>query len=104
MVRERKAPAPSAVVPQSERYNTFVEDPAVASACRRITAPEREIMVGLSLRREQLPLPVRRELFAQLAAHLEDRLGVARPSFFSEEKYVLNLTAVALGQRGVGRV
>ncbi|MGE0786844.1 MAG: RDD family protein [Sandaracinaceae bacterium] len=99
VIRERKAVAPSAVVPKSERYNTFVEDPAVAIACRRITAPERDVMVGLSLRRERLPLSVRRELFAQLAAHLESRLGIPRPPFFSEEKYVLNLTAVALDTR-----
>ncbi|HJL17081.1 MAG TPA: RDD family protein [Sandaracinaceae bacterium LLY-WYZ-13_1] len=99
VVRERRAPAPSSVVPPSERYNTFVDDPSVALAVRRITPPERDAMVQLSLRRERLPLSVRRELFAELAAHLEDRLGVPRPSFFSEEKYVLNLTAVALGQR-----
>ncbi len=96
VVRERKTPAPSAVVPPSERYNSFVDDPSIALAVRRITAPERDAMVGLSLRRDQLPLPVRRELFARLAAHLEGRLGVARPPFFSEEKYVLNLTAIAL--------
>jgi uncharacterized RDD family membrane protein YckC len=99
VVRERKAPAPSQVVPASERYNTFVDDPAIALAVRKITAPERDAMVGLSLRRERLPLAVRRELFARLAAHLEERLGVARPHFFSEEKYVLNLTAVALATR-----
>lgn len=99
VVRERRAPAPSVVVPASERYNTFVDDPSIALAARRITAPERDAMVALSLRRETLPLPVRRELFARLAAHLEDRLAVARPPYFSEEKYVLNLTAVALGQR-----
>lgn len=96
VVRERKAPAPSVVVPHAERYNSFVDDPAIALAARRITAPERDAMVSLSLRREELPLAVRRELFARLAAHLEDRLGVARPPFFSEEKYVLNITAVAL--------
>lgn len=96
VVRERKTPAPSAVVPPSERYNSFVDDPSIAIAVRRITAPERDAMVGLSLRRDQLPLPVRRELFAKLAAHLEERLRVPRPPFFSEEKYVLNLTAVAL--------
>ena len=96
VVRERRALAPSAVVPASERYNTFVDDPAIALAVRKITAPEREAMIGLSLRRERLPLPVRRELFAKLAKHLEERLGVPRPSFFSEEKYVLNLTAVAM--------
>ena len=98
VVRERRAPVPSAVVPPSERHNTFVDDPSVALAVRRITAPEREAMIRLSLRREQLPLSVRRELFRELAEHLERRLGVERPSFFSEEKYVLNLTAVALGQ------
>jgi uncharacterized RDD family membrane protein YckC len=102
VVRERRTPAPSAVVPPSERYNTFVDDPSIALAVRRITAPERDAMVGLSLRREQLPLAVRRELFARLAAHLEERLGIDRPAFFSEEKYVLNLTAVALGQRAAG--
>lgn len=97
VVRERKAPAPSVVVPPSERYNSFVDDPSIALAVRRITAPERDVMVSLSLRREELPLAVRRELFTRLATHLEKRLGVARPPFFSEEKYVLNLTAVALG-------
>jgi uncharacterized RDD family membrane protein YckC len=99
VVKERKAPAPAAVVPPSERYNTFVDDPSVALAVRRITAPERDAMVRLSLRRERLPLPVRRELFAELASHLEARLDIPRPAFFSEEKYVLNLTAVALGER-----
>lgn len=99
VVRERRTPAPSVVVPHSERYNSFVDDPSIALAVRRITAPERDAMVALSLRREQLPIAVRRELFARLAAHLEDRVGIARPPFFSEEKYVLNLTAVALGQQ-----
>jgi uncharacterized RDD family membrane protein YckC len=103
VVRERRTPAPSAVVPASERYNTFIDDPSIVLAVRRITAPERDAMVSLSLRREQLPLPVRKELFGQLAEHLEWRLGVARPSYFSEEKYVLNLTAVALGQADLKR-
>ena len=62
----------------------------------RIAPLEREAMIGLSLRRERLPLAVRHELFGRLAAHLESRLGVPRPPFFSEEKYVLNLTAVVL--------
>lgn len=96
VVHERRAPMPSAVVPASERYNTFIEDPAVMHAARRITPPERDAMIGLGLRREQLPIAVRQRLFARMSAHLEERLGVARPPFFSEEKYVLNLTAVVL--------
>lgn len=101
VVKERRTPAPSAIVPASERYNSFVDDPSVVLAVRRITAPERDAMVRLSLRRERLPLTVRRELFATLADHLERRLGVERPRYFSEEKFVLNLTAVALGQSSI---
>lgn len=99
VVRERHTPAPSTIVPPSERYNSFVEDHAIALAVRRITAPEREVMVRLSLRRDRLPLPVRKALFDRLAEHLQARIGVDRPPHFSPEKYVLNLTAVALGQR-----
>lgn len=98
VVRERRAPMPSAVVPPSERYNTFIDDPTISHAARRITPPERDAMVSLGLRREELPLPVRHELFAKMSGHLERRLGVPRPPYFSEEKFVLNLTAVVLGQ------
>ena len=98
VVRERRAPKPTAVVPAKERTNSFIDDPTVAHAARRITPPERDAMIGLGLRREELPLTVRHELFRRMAAHLERRLGVPRPPYFSEEKYVLNLTAAVLGQ------
>ncbi len=96
VVRERRAPEPTEVVPAAARYNTFLDDPRVRSAARRVTAPERDVMVALGLRRERLPIGVRHALFAELCAHLEARLGVARPPYFSEEKYVLHLTAVVL--------
>jgi len=75
-----------------------IEDPTVVHAVRRITPPERDAMVALGLRRETLPLDIRQDLFARLSRHLESRLGINRPSFFSEEKFVLNLTAVVLAQ------
>jgi uncharacterized RDD family membrane protein YckC len=105
VVRERRSPPPAQVVPPAQRYNTFISDPLVVHAARRIAPLEREAMIGLSLRRERLPLDVRHELFARLATHLEARLGVPRPPFFSEEKYVLNLTAVVLasGERTPAR-
>jgi uncharacterized RDD family membrane protein YckC len=99
VVRQRRSPRPSAVVAPIDRYNSFVTDPLVIHASQRITAPERDAMIELSLRRETLPLAVRYALFAKLARHLEARLGIERPSIFSEERFVLNLTAVALGFR-----
>jgi len=99
VVRQRRSPRPSAVVAPIDRYNSFVTDPLVIHASQRITAPERDAMIDLSLRRETLPLAVRYALFSKLARHLETRLGIERPGIFSEERFVLNLTAVALGFR-----
>lgn len=98
VVRERAAPRPAQLVGASERHNTFLADPSVRAAARQVTAPERDAMIALGLRRERLPLHVRSELFERLARHLEERLHVARPSFFTPEKYVLNLTAVVLAR------
>lgn len=100
VVRQRRSPRPSAVVAPMERYNSFIHDPAVVHASKRISAPERDAMIGLALRRESLPLAVRYALFAKLAKHLEERLGIERPAYFSEERFVLNLTAVLLGWPG----
>lgn len=97
VVRQRKSPRPAAVIAPVDRYNSFIQDPAIIHASARITPPERDVMLGLAVRRESLPLAVRYALFSKLAGHLERRLGVARPDFFSEERFVLNLAAVALG-------
>ena len=98
VVHERRTPRPASFLPPAERQNTFASDPAVLLAARRITPPEREILVALCLRREQLPLSVRHELFDDLAAHLSARLGLTRPSFFSPEKFAVQLAAIVLGQ------
>jgi len=96
VVRERRAPEPSRLVPSTERAHAFLRDPRVAYAARRVAPLEREAMVALSLRREALPERVRHALFARLATHLAARLGVARPPHLSEEKYVLLLTTLVL--------
>ena len=97
VVRQRRTPRPSTVVAEVDRYNSFVSDPSVVHATSRISAPERDVMVGLAVRRESLPLAVRYALFSKLAEHLSKRLRLDRPAFFSEERFVLNLTSVALG-------
>jgi uncharacterized RDD family membrane protein YckC len=103
VVRQRRSPRPSAVVAPAERYNSFVSDPAVIHASSRITAPERDAMIGLAIRRENLPIAVRYALFAKLARHLEARLALQRPAYFSEERFVLNLTAVLLAPARIER-
>lgn len=99
VVRQRSSPRPATVLAPVDRYNSFSHDQSLAHAAERITAPERDTMVGLAIRREGLPVTVRYALFSKLAGHLERRLGVARPDHLSEERFVLNLTAIVLQRR-----
>jgi hypothetical protein len=99
VVRQRKSPRPAAVLAPVDRYNSFSHDQSLAHAAQRITAPERDTMIGLAVRRESLPVVVRYALFSKLAGHLERRLGAARPNHLSEERFVLNLTAIILQRR-----
>ncbi|HKU42161.1 MAG TPA: RDD family protein [Polyangiales bacterium] len=99
VVRQRSSPRPAAVLAPVDRYNSFSHDQTLAHAAERITAPERDTMIGLALRRESLPVVVRYALFSKLARHLERRLSVARPNHLSEERFVLNLTAIVLQRR-----
>jgi len=100
VVRTRHATRPAAIAAPSGRHNSFARDASITHAARAVTAPERDAMLALALRREQLPLAVRHALFAKLAGHLERRLGFQRPAYFSEERFVLNLTAIALERDG----
>jgi len=96
VVRDPRHPLPEAIVPPSQRYNSLVENPSVIRAVRqRLTPKEREVLLSLALRREEIDLAARLELFAEAAALLSQRLGIEKPPFFSDEKFVLNLTAVA---------
>lgn len=97
VVQERELPLPGAIISTRERHNTFVEDP---DAARRIvtgvTLEERELLLDLALRRERLPLARRLQLFEELAEHLEEKLRLGRPAYFSAERYCLNVAAVLL--------
>mgnify|MGYP002632142102 CR=1 FL=1 len=98
VVRESKQRAPEAIVPPSERYNSFLSDREVsAKVSARLGLDDRELLVNLALRRERLPLDQRLLLFEELAEHLQDRLQMEKPDYFSDEKFCLNIAAMALG-------
>ncbi|MEY4583239.1 MAG: hypothetical protein RL701_7942 [Pseudomonadota bacterium] len=100
VVRTRYSERPIPVVATvSERYNTFASDAQLAHATQRITPIERDATLALMLRRDQLPLAARQELFGKLAQHLEQRLGVQRPRWLSHERFVISVTAVAMEER-----
>jgi uncharacterized RDD family membrane protein YckC len=103
VVRERRAPRPGTLAARVDRDADAAGEPSWASAVGRVTSPERDAMISLCARRETLPLPVRYGLFARLARHLEARVGVRRPAHTSDERFVIQLTELALRPRDAGR-
>lgn len=97
VVRTHKRMLPEAILPPNEKYNSLLADPALRTRIRsRLGLEEREWLFQLCLRRDQLAYESRSRLFVDAAAFLEERLQIQREEFLSEEKFVQNVTAVAL--------
>ena len=73
-------------------------DADAARVRRRITAAQRDAVLALVLRREELDLPVRVDLFASLAAALKPPLGIPHPAGLSAENFVLRVAAALVAE------
>ncbi len=93
VVREERRGVPKRIGFPEAKYNSFLEDPAIAGRiARSIRADEREVLLELLLRRDELEITTRTELFEKIARHLEQRLDLPRERFLSDEKLVMNVT------------
>ncbi len=104
VVRTRKRVMPSAIIAPNEKYNSLQQDGALRARIRlRLSLEERETLLQLCLRRNELELESRHLLFVEAAAYLEKKLEIEREPFLSEEKFVQNIAAVALAESEIGR-
>ena len=98
LLRVRRRPAPSKLRPASERGRRRAREAgAAALARRRLSVEEGELVLSLALRREQLDLPVRVELFRRLATHIQARLDEKKPPSLSDENYLLQVASALAG-------
>lgn len=98
VVRKRRAARPEEVIAPSERYNTLQEDLALAARLRReIDGEARETLVSMCLRRNELELGARLELFGLAAAALRRKFALPADPNLSDERLVINVAAVLLG-------
>jgi uncharacterized RDD family membrane protein YckC len=92
VVREEQRSVPKRIGFPEAKYNSFLEDPAIATRiARAIRADEREVLLELLLRRDELEITTRTELFEKIARHLEQRLDLPKERFLSDEKLVMNV-------------
>jgi uncharacterized RDD family membrane protein YckC len=101
VVRERRLKIPSALE-RPEGDTALLSDADFCARVGRLSAEEEATLFSAALRREELGLEARLNLFATLARRLEDELGFVKPAHLSDEKLVLLVTA-ALAARNAER-
>ncbi|MEM8738438.1 MAG: RDD family protein [Planctomycetota bacterium] len=101
VIREPQAPPPRSIFNTGSRANLFREDPAVRRRIlARVSREERDLLLDLAQRRDQLdPLP-RQALFAEAAAHFKQRFNLPEADHLTDEQAVLNVALIALDPRG----
>jgi hypothetical protein len=64
----------------------------------KLSSDEEALIFSAAIRREELSMEARLQLFASLSTHLQDHVGLYKPPHLSDEKLVL-LTAAVLAKR-----
>jgi hypothetical protein len=93
VVRERRLMVPSALGTTGEEG--LLADPLFTSRVKRLPTEERDVILSAALRREELHLEARLQLFSALGTRLEEALAMEKPAHLSDEKWTL-LVATAL--------
>jgi len=93
VIRDVKRTLPQTLTAQKSRVNTFQSNRALAQRIMtRITREERDLVLDLALRRDQLDPPIRETLFAEAAAYFRDRFSLPQDlDHLSDEQTVMNL-------------
>jgi hypothetical protein len=96
VVRDEHLAVPEAELDQRSRVNTYQSDPAIRNRIlTRVTREERDLLLDLMLRRDELAPPVREELFHQAAVHCRSRYSLPEDhEFLSDEQTVTNIALV----------
>jgi uncharacterized RDD family membrane protein YckC len=93
VVRERRLKAPSALGTTGEEG--LLADPLFVSRVKKLSTEERDVILSAAMRREELRMEARLQLFAALSTRLQEALAMEKPAHLSDEKWTL-LVAAAL--------
>lgn len=93
VVRERRLKVPSALGIAGDE--SLLADPLFVSRVKKLSTEERDVILAAAIRREELSMEARLQLFSALSHRLQDVLAMEKPSHLSDEKWTL-LVAAAL--------
>lgn len=100
VVRDVQAELPKALFDAGQRVNTFEADATVRRRIlARVDRDERDLLMDLAQRRDELEPDVRSKLFAEAHAYFDQRFGLPETEHLSDEQAVLNLALVVRDPR-----
>ena len=103
VVRAARQALPDSIVQQQSRVNTFQTNPAIRGRIlARVTREERDLILDLMMRRDDLEESVREQLFGEAAAAFRERYNLPQDlDYLSDEQTVLNLALVVQAPDGL---
>ena len=101
VVRERRLKIP-AQLERPDGDTSLLADADFRARVAKLSAEEESVMFSAALRREELGMEARLNLFATLARRIEEDLGFTKPAHLSDEKLVL-LVSAALAAKNASR-
>lgn len=98
VIREEKRLPPERLKLPQAKYNSLLRDKTFALRCTKVLKPEeRELLLEVVQRRDELSLDARTRLFAVLSEYFQDRLLTSgHEQHLSHEKWILNLAQALL--------
>src|SRR6266849_5466224 len=108
VVRETPLPAPADEAWNRQKYNSFMDYPAIAMRLRRAATPEVASLIQDALRRRNELAPyARREISRELAAYLQSEVASFPDELvemLSDEQYLINAAGVLFGYQRLSRL
>ena len=96
IIRDVRRTLPQAMASEQSRVNTFQIDPALRNRILiRVTRPQRDLILDLAIRRDQIDIAARQALFSEAAGYLRNELALPENvDYLSDEQVVVNLALV----------
>ncbi|HKV23062.1 MAG TPA: RDD family protein [Candidatus Acidoferrum sp.] len=108
VVRETPLAAPAEESWTHQKYNSFMDYPAIAMRLRKAATPELASLIQDALRRRNELTPyARREIYRELAAYLQNEISPFPDDLvemLSDEQYLINAAGMLFGDQRLSRL
>lgn len=108
VIRQTPLPAPGEQIGTRQKYNSFMDYPAIAIHLRRAATPQLAGLIQDALRRRhELASYARREIYRELVGYLQSEIAAFPDELvemLSDEQYLINAAGVLFGHQRLAKL